>query len=202
LFTAARIRAASAKLRRSRDIESLFLLQRTDIKARDTATSPESERGHVASLSVFGAEHKRAIVWCDPANSWGLVTRTVPGWYDIFSFVGPIGTPKAEMLVQIRRHCSADDYVMVGNDPRLYGNSDDVGAADAGWRFIRRARFRGRRSVIANPREGSARTLHCHAVLSKLAEEKDVTVSEMVRPQAPRGGTGGKRLTSFAVNPS
>jgi hypothetical protein len=46
------------------------------------------------------------------------------------------------MLVQIRRYCPADDYVMVGNDPRLYGNSDDVGAAaEAGWRFIREHDF-------------------------------------------------------------
>jgi hypothetical protein len=75
-------------------------------------------------------------------GNWGLVTRTVPAWYEIFSFVGPMGIPKAEMLVQIRRYCPADDYVMVGNNPRLYGNSDDVGAAaEAGWRFIREHDF-------------------------------------------------------------
>jgi hypothetical protein len=75
-------------------------------------------------------------------GNWGLVTRTVPAWYEIFSFVGPMGIPKAEMLIQIRRYCPADDYVMVGNDPRLYGNSDDVGAAaEAGWRFIREHNF-------------------------------------------------------------
>jgi hypothetical protein len=75
-------------------------------------------------------------------GNWGLVTRTVPAWYEIFSFVGPMGIPKAEMLLQIRRYCPADDYVMVGNDPRLYGNSDDVGAAaEAGWRFIREHDF-------------------------------------------------------------
>jgi hypothetical protein len=75
-------------------------------------------------------------------GNWGLVTRTVPTWYEIFSFVGPMGVPKAEMLIQIRRYCPADDYVMVGNDPRLYGNSDDVGAAaEAGWRFIREHDF-------------------------------------------------------------
>ena len=75
-------------------------------------------------------------------GNWGFVTRTLPGWYEIFSFVGPMGIPKAEMLVQIRRYCPADDYVMVGNDPRLYGNSDDVGAAaEAGWRFIREHDF-------------------------------------------------------------
>jgi hypothetical protein len=75
-------------------------------------------------------------------GNWALVTRTVPGWHDIFSFVGPIAIPKAEMLQQIRRSCPADDYVMVGNDPRLYGNSDDVGAAaEAGWRFIREHDF-------------------------------------------------------------
>jgi hypothetical protein len=34
-------------------------------------------------------------------------------------------------MVQIRRYWPADDYVIVGNDPRLCGNSDDVGAAAA-----------------------------------------------------------------------
>jgi hypothetical protein len=75
-------------------------------------------------------------------GNWGLVTRTVPDWYEVFSFIGPIGTRKPEMLVEIRRNCPADEYVMVGNDPRLYGNSDDVGAAvEAGWRFIREHDF-------------------------------------------------------------
>ena len=75
-------------------------------------------------------------------GNWGLVTRTIPDWHEIFSFVGPIGTRKAEMLVEIRRYCPADEYVLVGNDPRLYGNSDDVGAAaEAGWRFIREHDF-------------------------------------------------------------
>jgi hypothetical protein len=75
-------------------------------------------------------------------GNWGLVTRTMPGWHDVFSFVGPMGIPKAEMLRQLRQYCPADEYVMVGNDPRFYGNSDDVGAAaEAGWRFIREHDF-------------------------------------------------------------
>ena len=75
-------------------------------------------------------------------GNWALVTRHVPGWHEIFSFVGPMDIPKAGMLLQIRRYCPADDYVMVGNDPRLYGNSDDIAAAvEAGWRFIREYDF-------------------------------------------------------------
>jgi hypothetical protein len=77
-------------------------------------------------------------------GNWALVTRLVPGWHLVFSFVGPIGISKVQMLEQMRLHCPADDYVMVGNDPRLYGNSDDVGAAaEAGWRFIREHDFAG-----------------------------------------------------------
>ena len=75
-------------------------------------------------------------------GNWGIVTRRVSRWYEIFSFVGPMDIPKADMLRQIRIHCPADDYVMVGNDPRLYGNSDDIAAAaEAGWRFIREYDF-------------------------------------------------------------
>jgi hypothetical protein len=75
-------------------------------------------------------------------GNWAVVTRAVPGWHEIFSFVGPIDISKAAMLLQLRSCCPADDYVLVGNDPRVYGNSDDVtAAADAGWRFIREYDF-------------------------------------------------------------
>jgi hypothetical protein len=98
-------------------------------------------------------------------GNWGLVTRTVPAWYEIFSFVGPMGIPKAEMLVQVRRYCPADDYVMVGK--RSAALRELRRCRGRGWGGVAvhpRARFRGRRSVIANPRRRLATTpLRCLA---------------------------------------
>lgn len=37
----------------------------------------------------------------------------------------------------------AGEYIMVGNDPAHYGNSNDIEAArEAGWKFIREDQFK------------------------------------------------------------
>jgi hypothetical protein len=75
-------------------------------------------------------------------GNWGLFTRSVPDWQDRVSFVGPILTSKSEFLIELRAHVRADDYVLVGNDPRIFGASDDAAAArQAGFRFIREFEF-------------------------------------------------------------
>jgi hypothetical protein len=49
---------------------------------------------------------------------------------------------KADFLRQISTYVPADSYVMVGNDPLVFGASDDANAArEAGWEFVREADF-------------------------------------------------------------
>lgn len=70
-------------------------------------------------------------------------TNTIPFWAHLFSFLGSMGMTKTLFLEQIKTYCPpADDYVMVGNDDRFFGQSKDKQAADeAGWRFIREVEF-------------------------------------------------------------
>ena len=75
-------------------------------------------------------------------GNWGLFTRSVPNWYDRVSFIGPMRLTKADYLIELRTNVSAESYVMVGNDPRIFGGSDDATAArEAGFRFIREFEF-------------------------------------------------------------
>jgi len=49
---------------------------------------------------------------------------------------------KADYLIELRTNVSAESYVMVGNDPLIFGGSDDATAArEAGFRFIREFEF-------------------------------------------------------------
>ena len=60
------------------------------------------------------------------------------------SFIGPIGSTKADMLVQLATYIPAEEHIMVGNDPSVFGQSaDSDAAAQAGWRFIREEAFAG-----------------------------------------------------------
>ena len=75
-------------------------------------------------------------------GNWGFFTRSVPDWYERVSFIGPMLLPKADYLIELRTYIRAESYVMVGNDPRIFGASDDATAArEAGFRFIREAEF-------------------------------------------------------------
>ncbi len=77
-------------------------------------------------------------------GNWGAVTRFVGGWHNLFSFIGPIGSTKADMLVQLATYIPAEEHIMVGNDPSVFGQSaDSDAAAQAGWRFIREEAFAG-----------------------------------------------------------
>ena len=75
-------------------------------------------------------------------GNWGLVTRNVPDWHERVSFIGPVSGSKADFLIQLRTYVSAQRYVMVGNDPRIWGASDDVTASrEADFKFIREVEF-------------------------------------------------------------
>jgi hypothetical protein len=75
-------------------------------------------------------------------GNWGCFTRTVPDWYDHVSFIGPMLLTKADYLIELRTYIRAESYVMVGNDPRIFGASDDATAArEAAFRFIREFEF-------------------------------------------------------------
>lgn len=86
-------------------------------------------------------------------GNWGLIALRVPGWHRLFSFVGPLAMTKADFLAQIKTYVRVagdggpvGDWVMVGNDPLIYGASEDkVQAALAGWRFLREEEFAGGR---------------------------------------------------------
>jgi hypothetical protein len=75
-------------------------------------------------------------------GNWGLFTRSVPAWYDYVSFIGPMRLTKVDYLIELRTYVCAESYVMVGNDPSIFGASDDATAArEAGFRFIRESEF-------------------------------------------------------------
>jgi uncharacterized SAM-dependent methyltransferase len=71
--------------------------------------------------------------------------REVPNWNKMVSFIGqfyPLLT-KDQFLTQIKTYVQADEYIMIGNDPAHYGNSNDIDAAlKAGWTFVREDKFR------------------------------------------------------------
>ena len=67
---------------------------------------------------------------------------SVPNWYDHVSFIGPILLTKADYLLELPTCICVESYVMVGNDPRIFGASDDATAArEATFRFIREFEF-------------------------------------------------------------
>ena len=75
-------------------------------------------------------------------GNWGLATQLIRNWHVLFSFVGPLGTPKDEMLRMLSSYILAEECILVGNDPALFGASNDVEAARlAGWRFLTEERF-------------------------------------------------------------
>lgn len=75
-------------------------------------------------------------------GNWGLFTRSVRNWHEHVSFIGPMLLTKADYLIELRTYVCAESYVMVGNDPRIFGASDDATAArEAGFRFIRELEF-------------------------------------------------------------
>jgi hypothetical protein len=75
-------------------------------------------------------------------GNWGLFTRSVRDWHKQVSFIGPMRLTKTDYLIELRTHVFAESYVMVGNDPRIFGASDDATAArEAGFRFIREFEF-------------------------------------------------------------
>ena len=78
----------------------------------------------------------------NPGGNWGFFTRSVPNWYNHVSFIGPMRLTKTDYLIELRTYVFAESYVMVGNDPRIFGASDDATAArEAGFRFIREFEF-------------------------------------------------------------
>ena len=80
-------------------------------------------------------------------GNFAVVTLQVPTWASLFSFIGPMAMTKADFLRQISTYVPADSYVMVGNDPLVFGASDDANAArEAGWEFVREADFIRRRT--------------------------------------------------------
>jgi hypothetical protein len=75
-------------------------------------------------------------------GNWGLVTSNVPDWHKRVSFIGPMSGSKTDFLIELRTYVRAESYIMVGNDPRIFGASDDATASrEAGFRFIREVEF-------------------------------------------------------------
>lgn len=78
-------------------------------------------------------------------GNWAHYVRTVPDWNKTVSFIGQFYgyTSKEVFLKQLKSAIQADRYIMIGNDPAHYGNSNDIEAARiAEWEFIREDAFR------------------------------------------------------------
>lgn len=77
-------------------------------------------------------------------GNWSHFVRVVPDWNKCVSFIGQFYgyTSKEVFLQHLKNAIAADEYIMVGNDPAHFGNSNDIEAARlAGWRFIREDQF-------------------------------------------------------------
>lgn len=77
-------------------------------------------------------------------GNWSHFVRVVPDWERMVSFIGQFYgyTSKTVFLSQLKKAIKASEYVMIGNDPAHYGNSNDIEAAnEAGWTFIREDKF-------------------------------------------------------------
>lgn len=77
-------------------------------------------------------------------GNWALFVKVVPNWHRMVSFVGQFYgyTSKTIFLSHLKTNIKADSYIMIGNDPAHYGNSNDIQAAkEAGWTFVREDEF-------------------------------------------------------------
>lgn len=77
-------------------------------------------------------------------GNYPLFIREVKNWNKITSFLGQLFPllSKEQFLIEMKTNIKADEYIMVGNDPEHYGNSNDIDAAKkAGWIFIREDKF-------------------------------------------------------------
>jgi hypothetical protein len=110
------------------------------IYAFDVDDTLEVSGGPVSIVSIRSLRPEGHIVGLN--GNWAVVVQSVPLWYRIFSFIGPMEMSKDIFLNQLRTYIPADDYVMVGNIKGVSGASDDKGAANlAGWRFIKESDF-------------------------------------------------------------
>lgn len=108
------------------------------VYAFDVDETLEFSSGPVLWSSVRALRASGHIVGL--CGNWGHITCALGhiGLLREISFIGPMAMPKAEFLSQIRRYAPGfHEYIMVGNDHRIKGQSQDAVAADlAGWRFI------------------------------------------------------------------
>lgn len=76
-------------------------------------------------------------------GNFAVAFARVPQLIHIVNFFGQMEMSKTAFLRQIKAFVPADEYIMVGNDKRFFGESMDVeAAAEAGWRFIREHDFK------------------------------------------------------------
>lgn len=81
-------------------------------------------------------------------GNWSHFVKVVPEWYKMVSFIGQFYgyTSKTVFLSQLKSAINVEEYIMIGNDPAHFGNSNDIQAAkEAGWTFIREDQFNLRR---------------------------------------------------------
>lgn len=111
-----------------------------NIYAFDVDDTLDVSGGPISVVSLGGLKSQGHIVGLN--GNWAVVVQSVPLWYSIFSFIGPMEMSKDTFLSQIRSYIRADDYIMVGNVKGVSGASDDEAAANlAGWRFIKESDF-------------------------------------------------------------
>jgi len=108
--------------------------------AFDVDDTLETSNGPVRLVDLQALRDRGHIVGL--CGNWGLVTCNVPDWHQRVSFIGPIRASKTDFLIELRTYVRAESYVMVGNDPRIFGASDDATASrEAGFQFIREVEF-------------------------------------------------------------
>jgi hypothetical protein len=118
-----------------------FMPKPIRVYAFDVDHTLEVSHGPIKFQDIIELKSRGHIVGL--CGNWALVTRNIPYWHVLFSFLGPMAMTKELFLGQIKLWVPGDEYIMVGNDntdpkwPDERMISIDAKAAkDAGWMFI------------------------------------------------------------------
>lgn len=117
-----------------------FPLAGSKIYAFDVDDTLEISNGPIPLQALRDLRAQGHIVGL--CGNWGVFTNKVIEWGNLISFFGPLEMSKEKFLRYLQRFCPAKEYILVGNDPAIFGASNDrEAAAAAGWRFIREYDF-------------------------------------------------------------
>lgn len=111
--------------------------------AFDVDETLEISNGPISIESIRTLYNEGYIVGV--CGNWKKFVAEVKDWNKYVSFIGQFYgiQSKSHFLSNLKNSIPATRFIMVGNDPAHYGNSNDIEAAnEAGYEFIREDLFK------------------------------------------------------------